>query len=135
MRISDWSSYVCSSDLIGRGGRERVFRKLLDAEADALLLDIDIEHAGADDVALLEILDRFLARLVPRQVRQVDHAVDVARQPDEQAELGDVPDLALELRALRVAGGDVGPRILLGLLVAERDPPTGRASCRERECT
>src|SRR5690606_23668094 len=36
---------------------ERVALELLDAERDALLLDIDVEHDGLDHVAALEVVD------------------------------------------------------------------------------
>ena len=50
------------------------------------------------------------------------HAVDVAVEADEQAELGGVLDFALDDRADRVLLGEDLPRIALGLLEAERDP-------------
>ena len=43
---------VALLELAGRG-RERIVRELLDAEADALLLDVDVEHLHLDHVALL----------------------------------------------------------------------------------
>src|SRR3712207_6852285 len=43
-----------------------------------------------------------LTRTVPVEVREVDHAVDVVLEADEQAELGLVLDLALDGRADRV---------------------------------
>ena len=51
------------------------------------------------------------------------HAVDVAVEADEQTELGDVLDLALDLGAVRMGGREVLPRVALGLLQAERDAP------------
>ena len=60
---------------------------------------------------------------VPVDVGQVDHAVDVAGQADEQAELGDVADLALELGADRVLLDKGFPRIGQRLLQAEADAP------------
>ena len=42
----------------------------------------------------------------------MDHAVDLAGQADEQAELGDVLDLALELGADRIFLEEGLPRIL-----------------------
>src|SRR3546814_6344330 len=98
MRISDWSSDVCSSDLAGEG----ILAELLDAEADALLVDVDVEHLDLDDVTLAVLLGGFLARQVPVEVGEVHHAVDLAGQADEAAELGDVLDLALQLGADRV---------------------------------
>src|SRR5262249_3719235 len=44
---------------------EGVTFELLDAEGDALLLGVDIEHHGPDHVALLVLLDHLLARTVP----------------------------------------------------------------------
>ena len=41
----------------------------------------------------------------------MDHAVDVAGQADEQAELGDVADLALDLGADRVLLDEALPRV------------------------
>src|SRR5438552_617163 len=70
----------------------------LAAERDALLLDIHVEHPGADLVALLVILHRLLAGLGPVEVGEMDHAVDVAVEADEQAELGLVLDLAFDGR-------------------------------------
>src|SRR5262245_20449931 len=50
------------------------------------------------------------------------HAVDPAIEADEQAELGDIADLAFDGRSRRVVGGEGDPRILLGLLQPERNP-------------
>ena len=86
--------------------------ELLDAERDALLLDVDVENLGADHVALLELLDDLLAGTVPVEIREVDHAVDVAVEADEETELGLVLDLALDVRADRVLLGEGLPRVL-----------------------
>src|SRR6185437_10452667 len=48
--------------------RMRVRGELLDAEADPLLLDIDIEDLDLDEVALLVVGDRFLAGTRPVEV-------------------------------------------------------------------
>src|SRR5690242_4843077 len=76
---------------------EGVALELLDAERDALALDVDGEHHGLDLVALLEVLHRLLARLLPGEVREVDQAVDIAGEADEDAEVGDRLDDALHL--------------------------------------
>ena len=78
------------------GLADRILAELLDAERDALLLDVDVEHLRLDHVALVVLLDGLLARTVPVEVGEVDHAVDVAFEADEQAELGVVLDLALD---------------------------------------
>src|SRR6185295_4708047 len=61
----------------GRGFSEVVLLQLLDAERDALLLDINVEQLHLHDVALLEVLHRFLARALPVEVGEMDHAVDL----------------------------------------------------------
>src|SRR3546814_3125807 len=76
MRISDWSSDVCSSDL-------------LDAQRDALALRVHRKHHGFQGVALLVVARDVLAGGVPADVGQVDQAVDAAVQADEDAEVGD----------------------------------------------
>src|SRR5690606_19327552 len=67
---------------------ERIVRELLHAEADTLLLDVDVENLDPDGGALLEVLDRLFARPLPVQIGQVNHAVDLRREADEQTELG-----------------------------------------------
>src|SRR3546814_11361211 len=116
MRISDWSSDVCSSDLRGGAALE-----LLHAERDALLLGIDVEHDRFDGLALAMQVERVLARNAPGDVGHVDHAVHIAVEPDEQAELGRVLDLDLDGRADRVLLGEGLPRIPMRLLEAQRD--------------
>src|SRR5262245_60796774 len=51
----------------------------------------------------------------------MDHAVDVAFEADEQAELGRILDLALNSGTDRMLLGEIGPRISLGLLETERN--------------
>ncbi len=63
----------------------------------------------------------------------MDHAVDVAGQAHEEAELGDVPDLALDLGAARELDRELVPRIFLGLLEAERDAPLLRIHVEDHD--
>src|SRR3546814_3066983 len=101
-------------------GRSTLF-KLLDAEADAFLLDVDVENDDLHGLALAVEVQRFFARDAPRDVRHVDHAVDVARQADEQTEFGRVLDLAFHDRADRMGVRKGAPGVRLGLLEAKRD--------------
>src|SRR3979490_25182 len=105
---------------------ERIALKLLDAERDGLLLDIDIEHHGLDHVALLEVVDHLLARSLPVESGQMHHAVDVSLEPEEQAELGLVLDLAFDRGADREFLDEDFPGIAHGLLEAERNPALDR---------
>ncbi len=69
---------------------------LLEAEADAALLRIDVEHhhldllAGRDDLAGMDVL------LGPAHLGDMDQALDAGLQLDEGAVIGDVGDAALE---------------------------------------
>src|SRR5450432_732448 len=95
--------------------------ELLDAERDALALDVDGQHHGLVLVALLQGLHCLFAGSVPGKVREVHEAVDVARKPDEHAEVGDRLDRAADLVALLVVHGELFPRVRHALLHAERD--------------
>ncbi len=105
------------------GVAHRVGLHLLDAERDAFLVDVDVEHLGLDHVALVVAGERFFALRVPGDVGEVHHAVEFRREADEQAELGDVLDLALDDRADRMGAQERVPRIGLHLLDAQRNPP------------
>ena len=99
---------------------ERVAFQLLDAQRNALALDVDGQNDGFHFVALLVLANGFFAGFRPRQVRQVNQTVDAARQTDEHAEVGDRLDRAADFVALLVSCGEVVPRIRLALLHAER---------------
>src|ERR1700761_9632537 len=108
------------------GLRERIALELLDAERDALLFDIDVEHHGLDHVTLLEVVDHLLARKVTVEVGEMDHAVDVAFEAEEQTELGLVLDFAFDGRADRELLDEHFPGIAHGLLETERNAPLDR---------
>src|SRR5713226_3242726 len=108
---------------LGHARLERVGLELLDAERNALLLDIDIEHLDAHDLPLVVVAHGLLAGAVPVDIREMHHAVDVARQADEETELGDVAHLALDGAADRVLFDEGVPRIRHDLLQAEADAP------------
>ena len=102
-------------------GFPRIGQGLLQAEADAPLLRIDIEHhhldllAGRDDLAGVHVL------LGPAHLGDVDQPFDPRLQFDKGAVVGDVGDAAAELGAGRVFELDALPRIGFELLHAERD--------------
>ena len=103
-----------------------VGRELLQAERQPLVLGVDVEHHRIDHVALLEHFRRMLDPLAPRHVGDVDEAVDLLFDLDERAELGEVANLALNLRADRILLGQLVPGVVLDLLQAERNA----ARCR-----
>ena len=106
---------------------------MLDAERDAFLLDVNVQHLGLDHFALAIALDGFLAGDAPVQVGQVHHAVDVVVQADEQTEFGGVLDFALDGRADRVGSDERIPGIVLGLLETQRDPALGAVDVQDHD--
>ena len=116
-----WPSMVRAGRMVGGERDPRVLLGLLQAERDAALVGIDLEHlnfhllAGRDDLAGMDVL------LGPAHLRDVDQALDAGLKLDEGAIVGDVGDRALEPGADRIFGGDALPRIGLELLDAEAD--------------
>ncbi len=83
----------------------RILRRLLQTEAHALAVAVDIEH---HDVELLPDLQKFARMLdaAPAHVRDVEKSVE-AIQVDERAEIGDVLDVALADLALLEGGEEL----------------------------
>src|SRR5271166_2756841 len=98
-----------------------VLQGLLEAERDAPLGGVDLEHlnldllAGRDDLARMDVL------LGPGHFRNVDQTLDARLQLHERAVIGDVGHAPLHLLADVVALLDVRPRVFLQLLHAEGD--------------
>ena len=114
--------------LVHRAARElavdahpRVVRQLLDAKREALTLGLDGQDLRLDLLTLLEVVGRVAHLVRPGQVRDVAEAVDITADVDEDAEVGDVADLTLDLRADRVLLREDVPRVALELLHAQRD--------------
>src|SRR3546814_14563712 len=110
MRISDWSSDVCSSDL---GSCERAL--------DALQLQYP-DYAGA-------LEERFLRQAALRleEAEYAELLADSVIGQEVHADLGH--RLRIELQAVRSR-----PPLDLGLRTADLVRQLGRASCRERVC-
>src|SRR5690606_17500573 len=99
----------------------RVATKLLDAERDALLLRVNVEHDRFHDLALLVVGHGLFAGPVPVEIGHMHHAVHIGVEADEETELGDVLDLAFDDRAGRETLGKGRPGIVHAVLEAERD--------------
>ena len=72
----------------------RVVAELLDAQRDAVLLGVELQHLGGDFLADLHHFAR-VAHAAPGHVGDVQQAVDAA-EVDERAVLGDVLDHAVD---------------------------------------
>merc|ERR1712023_446639 len=57
----------------------------------------------------------------PADIGQVHETVDLLGQPDKQAKLGDVANLALDLSTGRIGGAVLFPRVAAALLETKRD--------------
>ena len=94
---------------------------LLEAERDAALGHVDVQHhhfdflRGRNDLARMDVL------LGPAHFADMDQALDTGLQLDERAVVGDVGDTALELERDRILGAGAFPRIAHQLLHAERN--------------
>src|SRR3546814_1176659 len=89
MRISDWSSDVCSSDLF-----PRIAFELLHAEADALGVAVDADDLHLDRVTDVDDFARVVDALVAH-VGDMEQAVDAA-EVDKRTIIGDVLDRAFD---------------------------------------
>src|SRR5690606_20150048 len=105
----------------------------LDRERDTLFVDVDFRDGCLDDIALAVVLDGFFATTVPGQVGQVNHAVDVVVEANEQTELGDVLDFAFDGRANRVGLSKDFPRIAHGLLETKGNATLGRVDLEHHD--
>src|SRR5579863_7002111 len=100
----------------------RLFLELLrlDRQAQSAVLAVHAREAGLDLVAFLEHRARILDA-VARKLRSTQVAFDAVAEVDGRTLGVHRRDLALDDAALRVVGEEVGERIFLHLLDAERD--------------
>ncbi len=96
--------------------------ELLHAQADAVLLQVDVEHNRLDLGTELNQLAGVLDPLVPRHLGDVNQAFDALLQFDEDAVVGHGDDLALDHGTDGIALADVVPGILTQLLVSQAHP-------------
>ena len=68
----------------------------------AFVLDVDAEHFGFDDIALLKELGRMFDLLGPVQIGDMHQSVDAFFDADKNAEVGDVAHRAFDHGADRV---------------------------------
>src|SRR5258708_4761357 len=110
------------ADRIGLADAEpRILFRLLEAEADPLVLGVDVQNHHVDRVSLLHHLRRMLHALRPAHVGDVNETVDAGLDLHERAEAGEIAHLAADAGAHRILERQHHPGILLRLLHAERD--------------
>src|SRR3546814_13934654 len=115
MRISDWSSDVCSSDLFGRDVTA-CLRGDRDRQVAFFVSGVGEDRAGPAGVVLPQLFDLGVEREVSLRERLVRDAPSAGG--DRIHERLPVEDVTERLDDLRI--------------VERRE--IGRASCREREC-
>ena len=99
----------------------RIGERLLEAERDAALDGIDLEHLHVDFLARRDDLAGMDVLLRPGHFRDVDEPFDAGLELDEGTVVGDVGDAAVQARTDRIFRLDALPRIVEQLLHAERD--------------
>src|SRR5208337_1797631 len=95
--------------------------QVLDAQGKAFIFLIDVKYLGLYHLALLVDLRGVFEPLGPRDVGDVYQAVDAFVDADEDAEVGDVLNLAFDDRPHRVFLADDFPGVGFHLFQAERD--------------
>ena len=93
--------------------------ELLQAQADALALRVDLENLAFELLADLDQLARVLDLLRPRHLADVNETLDARLELDEGAVVGDRLNFAAHLLARRERLFGVAPRVFLRLLEAE----------------
>src|SRR3546814_13585243 len=136
MRISDWSSDVCSSDLV-----------LLDTTQDAAdkgkaystgLLDKDLKKARITVEGKEQLLARIKATTVYDDLKGCDLIIEaVFEDRTVKADVTRKAEAVLAKTAIFASTTSTLP--ITGLAQASERPknfnrPTGRAKCREKEC-
>ena len=107
--------------VFGDEGFPGIVHHLLEAQRDAALLGVDIQHHHVDFLRRRDDLAGVDVLLGPAHFRDVDQAFDAVLEFNERAVVGDVGDAALELGADRVFRRDAIPRIGHQLLHAQRN--------------
>ena len=109
------------ADFAGDDGAERIFfggeqpwigQRLLDAERNAAIAGLDVEHDDIDFVADLGDFRRMLDFFVPAHFGNVDEAFDALLEFDEHAVVNDADDLALDFAACGIFFRGADPRIV-----------------------
>src|SRR5262245_20318925 len=99
-------------DAVAIGQRfPRVRLDLLDAEADAAVVRIDLEHLRFDLLSDRKELRRMFDAFRPSHLRDVHEAFDARLDLDERAVIGDRDHLAFDARAYREALDRRRPRV------------------------
>src|SRR3546814_17488805 len=114
MRISDWSSDVCSSDLLAR-------RLRCDLQVKGGGIEVGVSEQSLDDADVDAVLEQVGGKAVAQGVRP-DALVDIGRLS------------RLDADAVELAGADRGRGTLPREEPALRQQQNGRAAGRERVC-
>ena len=83
---------------------------------------IDIQNYGLDNLPIFENFRWVFDTLGPRKVGNMYQAIDAFLDFDESAEIGHVPNPALDHRTDAITAVDGGPGIRLELFQAKGDP-------------
>src|SRR5260370_1128639 len=106
---------------------------LLDAQRNAAVLRVDLQHLGGNVFTLLEHLVRVLNALRPAHIADVYEPVESIFDLDECTKLRDIPNLASDHHPHRIFFRNQQPGIGLGLLDAQRNAPVARLDVQHHD--
>src|SRR5215472_16834870 len=118
--ITNFTRNHCSHGIFFGGEQPGIGLRLFDAEGNAAVAWLDVQHHNVNFFASLYDLRRMRRLLRPTHLRHVHEPFDARLELHERAVIHDADDLALVLSARRVTLGSVDPGILGHLLQAQR---------------
>lgn len=99
----------------------RIGADIFDGEGEALVLFVDVGDDGFDFLAFFKHFRGMFDALNPRDIGDVDEAVDAFFDTDKDAEVGDIADLADDLATEGIFLFELAPRVGFDLFHAEAD--------------
>jgi len=120
-KIGDLARHHAAGSVSLRQLFPRILFDLLNSQRKFLVVHVDVQHHRLDFLPLLEIFGRMRHAMLPGNIRHMNQPVDAVFHADENAEVGDVPDQALDHRAHRIFFLEFLPGIGSRLLQAQRN--------------
>ena len=97
----------------------RVFIELLDAERKALIGGVEVKHDSLDGFPFFVDLAWVFKAFTPRDIRDMNEAVNIVFDADKETEISDILDFSLNFGANRVFINEAVPRVGLDLFHAQ----------------
>ncbi len=122
--LDDFHLHILAHVVLRRHQRPWIRLKLLEAQGQALVFFVHIQHHGPYRLTFFEHFGRMFDPLRPRQVGNVNQSVNALFQCDKGTEIRQVAHFTFNFIANRIAFVHRAPRVRLNLLHAERNALT-----------